>query len=202
MRTDDNGQAWWIAAGALVGGLIGLGSKMLSNYATGKKINDGIIGAFIGGAVAGAIVAATGGTALATSGGIISAFAGAASESIANEIASYIPGVSKGNGQTKTKKVTKDNTNKSVSTVVGDTVVNGTIATITGGIAGKIVPTNPYWITPQKFSSSFIGKYAIKSDLQTLTQGILDFCYNGLEYIDNLFSAQGQQPLLKFYPEM
>ena len=60
MRADESGQGWWVIAGAVIGGIVGSAAKVLSNVATGKKWNDGVIGAALGGAAAGAIITATG----------------------------------------------------------------------------------------------------------------------------------------------
>lgn len=46
---------------------------------------------------------------------------------------------------------------------------------VTGAMAGKIVPTNNGRFKPQKFVSSFTGKYAIKSQVQTIVQSGLLF---------------------------
>ena len=63
-------------------------------------------------------------------------------------------------------------------------------------ISGIVVPTNNNWIQPQKFISSFVGNYAIKSELQSLLQGGLSISYamfmeefkEGQQAIVNLFS--------------
>ena len=120
---------------------------------------------------------------------------------LTNEVVSYIPKVSQANGQTVTKKVTTGNVIDSTKTVLNDTAVNGTISAVTGKIAGKIVPTNNGWFKPQKFVSSFAGKYAIKSELQTLTQSGLLFGVEGLKYSFNQRLKQGQQPIVTFFPD-
>lgn len=112
-----------------------------------------------------------------------------------------IPGVSQANGQTVTKKVTTGNVIDSTKTVLNDTAVNGTISAVTGKIAGKIVPTNNGWFKPQKFVSAFAGKYAIKSELQTLTQSGILFGVEGLKYSFNQRLKQGQQPIITFFPD-
>ncbi len=66
---------------------------------------------------------------------------------------------------------------------------------------GKIVPTNKGWFIPQKFVSSFVGKYAIKSELQTLTQSGLLFGVEALKYSFNQRLKQGQQPIVTFFPD-
>ncbi|MBO5231949.1 MAG: RHS repeat-associated core domain-containing protein [Clostridia bacterium] len=193
-RADDTGRGWWVVAGALIGGIAGGVTKIVSNVTTGKKWNEGVIGAVVGGAVYGGVLAATGSVCAA-------GFASAAAESLTNEVVSYIPKVSQANGQTVTKKVTTGNVIDSAKTVLNDTAVNGTISAITGKIAKNIVPTNNGWFEPQKFVSSFVGKYAIKSELQTLTQSALIFGYNGFEYSVNQRFKQGQQPIVTFFPD-
>ena len=193
-RADSTGQGWWIVAGAIIGGIVGGVTQAISNVSTGKKWNDGIIGAVVGGAVYGAIASATGNVWAA-------GFASAAAESLTNEVTSYIPTVSKYNGQTTTKKVTKKNVINSTKKVVSDTAVNGVTSAITGTVAGKIVPTNNGWFKPQKLISSFVGQYAIKSDLQTLVQSGLLFGFEGLKRSFNERSKQGQQPVITFFPD-
>ena len=193
-RADDTGRGWWVVAGAFFGGIIGGVTKIVSNVSTGEKWNEGVIGAALGGAIYGGVLAATGSV-------VAAGFASAAVESLANEAVSYIPKVSKINGQTVTKKVTTGNVIDSTKTVLNDTAVNGTISAVTGKIAGKIVPTNNGWFKPQKFVSSFAGKYAIKSELQTLTQSGLLFGVEGLKYSFNQRLKQGQQPIVTFFPD-
>ena len=193
-RADETGRGWWVVAGALIGGIVGGVTKIVSNVTTGKKWNEGVIGATVGGAVYGGVLAATGNVWAA-------GFASAAAESLTNEVVSYIPKVSQANGQTVTKKVTTGNVIDSTKTVLNDTAVNGTISAVTGKIAGKIVPTNNGWFKPQKFVSSFAGKYAIKSELQTLTQSGLLFGVEGLKYSFNQRLKQGQQPIVTFFPD-
>jgi len=51
------------------------------------------------------------------------------------------------------------------------------------------------------FIESFAGKYAIKSELQTLTQSGLLFGVEGLKYSFNQRLKQGQQPIVTFFPD-
>ena len=88
-----------------------------------------------------------------------------------------------------------------MKTVCTDTLKNGAVLIVTGNIAKKIVPTNNGWFKPQKFVSSFAGKYAIKSELQTLTQSALIFGYNGFDYSVNQRFKKGQQPIVTFFPD-
>ena len=193
-RADNTGRGWWVVAGALIGGIAGGVTKIVSNVTTGKKWNEGVIGATVGGAVYGGVLAATGNVWAA-------GFASAAAESLTNEAASYIPYISRLNGQTATKKVTLENVIDSTKTVLNDTAEYGTIYSVTGKIAGKIVPTNKGWFKPKKFVSSFFGKYARKSELQTLTQSALLYGIECLKYSFNQSSKQGQQPFVIFFPD-
>lgn len=151
----------------------------------------------MGGAVAGAIIAGTGNAAAA-------AYAGAAAESIVNEAVSYIPFVStKLNGQASVKKVTKKNVQSSLSNVVSDTIIEGTESYIAGKILGpianKIIPTNNGWFTPTKFTSSFIGKYALKNHGQSAVESGLSVCYDMVEHEIN--ERLVQQPTAPLYPD-
>ena len=161
LRTDLDGQGWWIAASAIVGGLVGAAAKVVSNVMTGNKWNTGVIGAAVGGAMYGGVLAATGSV-------VAAGFASAASEAAVNELLSYTP-LAKVNGYEQ-KDVSTENVVSSVATVVADTAINGTASAVTGKVAGMIVPTNNGWFQPQKLASSFVGKYAIKSQLQTYVQ--------------------------------
>lgn len=190
-RTDDSGQGWWIAASAIVGGLVGGVAKIVSNVSTGKSWNNGLLGAIAGGAVYGGVLAATGSV-------VAASFASAATESVVNQVISYTP-LAKLNGSQR-KNVTKGNVVNSVKTVAVETVFNGVVSTITGKIAGKIVPTNNGWFKPQKFVSSFVGRYAKKSELQSLTQGGLLVGYQCFEYSVNQ-SMQGQHPTVTFFSD-
>ncbi len=194
IRVDSGGKGWWIVAGAIIGGLAGGITKALSNVCTGKRWNDGIIGAVVGGAVYGGILAATGNI-------IAAGFASAAAESLTNQVVSYTPKVSQVNGNKKTKKVTSKNVIDSAKTVLNETAVNGTISAVTGKVASKIVPTNNGWFKPQKIKSSFVGKYAIKSEVQTLTQSGLLFGVEGIKHSLNNQFNKGQQPTVEFYPD-
>ena len=160
-RVDNSGKAWWIAASAIVGGLIGAAGKIISNVSTGKDWKNGVWGAAVGGTVFGAMIAATGNVPLA-------GFASAAAESETNEIISYTS-LAKSNGSEK-RTPTVPNIAESVASIITDTAINGISITITGMVAGVISPTNNGWFQPKEFVSSFFGKYAIKSQIQTAVQ--------------------------------
>ena len=172
-RIDDEGHGWWIAASAIIGGLIGGISKIVTNVVTNQKWNQGVIGAIAGGAVYGAVIASTGNITAA-------AFSSAAVETAVNEISSYCPVIADING-TSQKDLTFENVTQSVEKVMSDTIVNGVLYTITGKMAAKIVPTNNGWFKPKKFISSFAGRYAVKSELQTLIQGALNAVVGGIQ---------------------
>ena len=191
-RIDDTGRGWWVPAGAVVGGLVGGVTKIFTNLTAGKKWNEDILGAVVGGATYGGILAATGN--IATAG-----YASAAAESLTNEAISYIPIIAQVNGQTATKKITTDNIIDSTKTILNGIAINGTISVVTGKIAGKLVPTNNGWFKPQKLVSSFVGKYAKKSELQTLAQAGLLFTVEQLKYSFNQCLKQRQQPIFTFF---
>jgi len=142
-----------------------------------------VLGASLGGATYGAVLAATGSAAAA-------GYSSAAVESFTNEAISYTP-AAEYNG-TYQKEVSTENVVNSMGTVIADTAVNGTTYTITGKVAEKIMPTNNNWFKPEKFVSSFTGKYAIKSQIQTGIQGVLiygiELVKSGLDWISSLFS--------------
>ena len=72
-RADTGGNAWWIPVNAIVGGIVGVLSRVVTNAAAGEKLSSGVIGAFVGGAVYGAVAATTGSLQAAS-------YAGAAAE--------------------------------------------------------------------------------------------------------------------------
>lgn len=163
-RTDKNGNVWvWAATCFVVGGVIGAAAKVVSNVSTGKKWNEGILGAFAGGATAGAVFAVTGNSSAA-------AFVGAFAESAVNEIASYNSKTSKWNGQSSTKKITSKNVSTSVQKVGYETVLNGVIGSLTGNLAERAVYVNPKWFKPQKIKTCLTGNYAKKLSGQTVIQ--------------------------------
>ena len=191
VRADNDGQGWWIIAGAVVGGIASTAAQMAINYCTGQPLNNGLLGAFIGGAVSGAIITATGGTALATFGTYIAGTAGAAAGSLTNELTSYNSVLSNINGQGQAKDASMYNLIESTKTVVKDTIVGGALSFITGGIADEIIPMNRYWFKPQSFVSSFTGNHAVKYQLNTIVQSIADIGGNGL--LGSL-NKNGQRP--------
>ncbi len=193
-RADDNGKGWWIVAGALIGGIVGGVSKIVSNVASGEKWSKGVLGAFAGGAVSGAIVAATGNAYAA-------AFAGAAVESAVNEVTSYTSW-SGFNNDAEKKQVTAKNVAESFVNVAVDTGINGTTSLVTGEIAGKVVPINKGWIKPVKFKSSFIGKYSNKVKIQSLVDSGVNMGVNFVRDISypNPAEKYGQAPIVSLYP--
>ena len=192
LRKDDGGTGWWVVAGALVGGIIGATAKIVTNVAQGKRWNTGVVGAVIGGAIYGAVIASTGNVAAA-------AFASSAAESAANEVSSYISGIGKINNSPQ-KKITKENIVSSIETIASDTVINGAIATGTGLIAGQIIPTNNGWFKPQKLHSSFCGKYAIKSEIQSLVQGGLNMAMEAYKGLCSIGSGTNQRQTARIFP--
>ena len=197
-RADDSGQGWWIPACALVGAVVGGTSKIISNLASGNTWYNGVVGAALGGAVYGGVLAATGNI-------VAASFAGAATEAVFNEVVSYIPHASKLVASNTPKKLNKNNISNSLNTVSNETLVNGVINIATGKIAGKIIPTNNAWFKPQKLSSSFLGNYALKSHSQSLIQGR---CISGISAMIQLVkqlieesNEEAQQPTVNLYPD-
>ena len=126
-RVDAQGEGWHILIGAAIGSLVGFGSQIITNVTTGEKWNKDVIGAFIGGGVSGAISAAGGPS-------IASTYAGTGATYLANEICSYIPVISKWNGNETTKKVTKENIKDSLDTFIYEGTKAGTKSYILGKI--------------------------------------------------------------------
>lgn len=190
-RTDNSGKGWVFAC-AVVGLIAGGVTKIISNVACGKKWNDGVIGAAVGGAVYGIVAATTGNV-------IAAGYASAAAESLMNQVLSYVPVGAQANGQVPTKKVTKSNVASSVISAVNDTAINGAISAATGAFAGKAVPINNGWFKPKNFISCFAGKYARKSELQTVIQSSLLLIADGVK-TDLLGDRSIQAPIISIFP--
>ena len=103
------------------------------------------------------------------------------------------------NGQSSAKKVTKSNVASSVISVVNDTAINGAISAATGAFAGKAVPINNGWFKPKNFISCFAGKYARKSELQTVIQSSLLLITDGVK-TDLLGDRSIQAPIISIFP--
>ena len=190
-RTDNSGKGWVFAC-AVVGFIAGGVTKIISNVACGKKWNDGVIGAAVGGAVYGIVAATTGNV-------IAAGYASAVAESLMNQVLSYVPVGAQVNGQVTTKKVAKSNVASSVISVVNDTAINGAISAATGAFAGKAVPINNGWFKPKNFISCFAGKYARKSELQTVIQSSLLLIADGVK-TDLLGDRSIQAPIISIFP--
>ena len=89
----------------------------------------------------------------------------------------------------------------SVASVIDDTAINGAISAATGAFAGKAVPTNNGWFKPKKLTSCFFGKYARKSELQTVVQSSLQIITEGFksEFMDH---RTMQLPVVPIFPTM
>ena len=162
MRTDEDGEAWFTIANAVFGAAVGVVSQVATNLATGQKWSHGILGAALGGAVYNVVALTTNNIALAS-------VASSATEAFTNEAITYFTGE---------KKFTAENLSGSIANVACKTVANSILASTTGKISTRIVKTNSGWFKPKKFRSSFRGKYARKSLLQTSVQGMLTSFYN------------------------
>ena len=171
-NTDSSGNFWLVTAGIMAVG--------------------GVIGAAVGGAVYGIVAATTGNV-------IAAGYASAAAESLTNQVLSYMPKASRYNGQSSAKKVTKSNVASSVISVVNDTAINGAISAATGAFAGKAVPINNGWFKPKNFISCFAGKYARKSELQTVIQSSLLLITDGVK-TDLLGDRSIQAPIISIFP--
>ena len=148
-RKDDEGN-FWSAACALAGGAFNWGLKVVSNVRTGEKWYKGTFGAFVGGAVAGAMTS--------VGLGIASSYASVFVEDITNEAISYT-NFANNNGQTK-KKFNKANVKASFKKTIKDTAYNGTLNCVGGKLSSKMTKIGKTWIKPTTFKSSFTGRYA------------------------------------------
>ncbi len=160
MRADPDGEFWLAVAGAFFGAIIGAATQVVSNLTTGQDVWDGVIGAAVGGAVFGGIMATTGNLAAAS-------YISSAAESVTNEACKYISGE---------KELTTTNLLDSAGTVLTDTAINGTVNMVTGKIAGKVVRTKGLY-SPSKFVKSFIGPYARRMYKQTIIQAYYTLQY-------------------------
>lgn len=139
-------------------------------------MDEGLIGAFVSGAVYGAITASP----LVTSSigpyiNVIASYASAAAESMVNEIDSYIKG----------NEITVENLSRSAKNVMADTMFNGTSTYVGGEIGAKVSPTNRGLSRPTKLFSAMFGKYAMKTWGQSLVQATVVTVYNLANYAIN-----------------
>lgn len=133
----------------------------------GNEWKEGVIGAAVGGAVYGGVLASTANIAAA-------GFSSAAAESIVNEALSYTP-LSKYNG-TEQKELTVSNVFDSVERVISDTIFNGTTSLILGIAVGKLFPLNG--LVSKIFANGTLGNL-VKNNIQTLIQNtITNFTLN------------------------
>lgn len=153
---DETGNGWFLAAAAFIGAVVGAATQIVSNVTTGEKWYEGVAGAAVGGAVYNVVAFTTGNTSVAS-------YSSAAAESATNEIVSYIIG---------DKKLTRKNAIASAATVVKDTVLNGTMYSVSGSASGKIVKINSGWYKPRKLVNALTGKYAKRVWMQTAVQGV------------------------------
>ena len=167
-RKDDNGESWFIVAGAVFGAVVGAVTQIVTNVATGNTddVFEGVLGAALGGAVYNVVSMTTGNLALAS-------IAGSAVEATTNEVVSYVTGE---------KKFTAQNVASSVANVAVSTGTGAITAGITGQLSSKIIKINSGWFKPQKFVSSFAGKYAQKVLTQTAVQGGLIAGFNTIKH--------------------
>ena len=157
-RTDNNGCFSFAVAAAIIGGLVGGTTQVISNIMSGNQWSDGIVGAIVGGATYNFVTVVSGGnTALA-------AYSSAFAESATNEIVDYALG---------SKKLDGDSIVNSLQKITIDTAINGTLNLSTGKQAESIIHVNyKSWFKPRTVVSCFTGKYARKMTEQTLVQAL------------------------------
>jgi RHS repeat-associated protein len=140
-RADPSGRIWTVGFIA-IGALVSSAAQIVSNIRHDKPIFDNVAGAFVGGAVFGAI---------SSTGNVVAAgYAAAAAESLVNDLVDG-KGVSPGN-------------------LLMDTICYGTIYAITGKIADKIVPINKGWFSPKSLKTMINGNYSRKLTYGSVVQ--------------------------------
>ena len=189
IRKDDEGGAWWIPACTIVGGIVGGAAKAIDNVAHGEDWYDGVVGAAVGGALAGGL-AATG-----HFGAVEVALSASFAEATSNEILSYTS-LSKYSGSEQ-KNISKVNLAMSVTDICGQTLLNTGISLIAEKITPKSMKTNTGWIKPKKFVSSFTGKYAQKNlrqnIIETVSSSALGNVLDGISKAKNTISVLKKQ---------
>jgi RHS repeat-associated protein len=179
LRADDSGHGWWIIGAAVAGGIIGGFAKIGTNLISGEKWNKGVIGAVVGGAVFGAVMAATGNVVAAD-------LSSAAAELAVNEACSYNKVTGKWNGESGVRELNKANVKESAKKVFYDTIVNGAVYSLTGVGASRVANVGKTWIKPQKFASCFLGKYARKNAEQTMANALFNSTYDASQVYEGL----------------
>ena len=182
-RTDKQGEAWWIVAGAAIGAVASFAGKVISNVSSGKAWHTGWVGALVGGAVGGAIAA--------SGHPVAGAFAGAFVQSAVNEAISYTKH-SKGNGYSR-KSNTRRNRVNSYIRVAKDTAINGAIGAIAGHVAGDFIK-NTYFVPPKKIVDCFFSSPAVVEHIQTGVSEVVGLL------IDSLYTDNSQEPVWELYP--
>lgn len=129
----------------------------------GETWHNGVLGAAAGGAAAGAILASTGDV-------VTASYAAAGVESVVNEVASYIPGACTFNGQEQKELTVKNVVYSAFVKCPAETLIEGTVGAISGGIAERLVPINSGWCKPRKLLTSFFGRYARRFVQQNAVQ--------------------------------
>ena len=150
-KRDSDGAFWFHIAVGVIGALCGAVTQIATNLATGKDWSDNLIGAAVGGAVYNLVsYTVPGGAAYA-------AYAAAAAEAVTNEVEEYVRG----------KEINWSNVCRSISKVLTDTAINGTIYSATGRLASQKIRINPGWFKPQSLAAAFMGNYTKKVIIQS-----------------------------------
>ena len=187
-RSDEKGGSWQFSfVCAVIGGVVGFTSKVIANKLTGKKWNEGVVGATVGGIVGGAVFGATYNHTVATS--TAAAFAGAFAQSAANEIGKYCSPIGKVNGQSTTQKVTSTNVTTSIVNVGYETVVNGGISMATGSAVEAVIPSISATNDIKSITASLFDDFAKKTHKQTVLQGVFDMEVDMVQNIGESLSA-------------
>ncbi|MDW8350250.1 MAG: RHS repeat-associated core domain-containing protein [Verrucomicrobiae bacterium] len=156
---DPEGRFLHVLIGAGVGGLVGIGSQLISDAFRGKMSGlDDYAGAFVGGAVTGAVITASGGTSLvgmAIAGGSGAAAGNITSQSLSNEpfnpselTVTTIIGTTTAMIPAPVFKIPGLNAGNGSWAHVADTqmtkLANGTTSAVSTTTLGKIIGANVY----------------------------------------------------------
>lgn len=147
-----------MVATAIVGGLIGGASQILTNVVAGNHWSDGLAGAIAGGAAYNVITVLSGGNT------ILASYGAAFAESTVNEFCDYA---------FKGKTISTDSIKDSIGKVSFDTIKNGSLYLMAGmGAEWKVPIDYKNWIKPSTFMACFCGNFAKKVWKQTVVQTV------------------------------
>ena len=185
-RTDVDGKLWFEVVMVVAGGAISAGFQAASNVANGEKWYKNIAGAAVAGAVGTACSFIPG------IGGVAAAFIAAGAGAVTNEVVNYV---------TKKKKISKTNLIESSKKVAAETIVGGTLGSISSSVASDAVKVNyKSWFKPKKFVSIFTGKYSVKVYEQTIIDNSTNLFLNTVFEHTSIINNENQEKLIELFP--